>query len=170
MENLREQFDRLGMGDILDVILQDSEQSDLAMWYVLNIRMSAMLYEQYEKYKTIVGIKFVDTLVDFLLYLRDGAYQRNRMRYESLHRIKHQRQLGRWLISAYTFYLSNIVSKECHSGKRLISLDRSRIRYRLFTDDELKDDECMVKMAAMIPRCLTPWLCDYHTPFPLHYI
>lgn len=49
------------MRDILEVILQDSEQSDLAMWYVLNIRMRAMLYEQYEKYKTIVGIKFADT-------------------------------------------------------------------------------------------------------------
>ena len=61
MKNLRKQFDRLGMRDILEVILQDSEQSDLAMWYVLNIRMSAMLYEQYEKYKTIVGIKFADT-------------------------------------------------------------------------------------------------------------
>ena len=91
MRKLIKQFDGLGLADILSIILQNSKKSDLAMWYILNIRMKLKLSKRYEQFKSVVSLDYADILGEFFLYLRDGKNDRNIRRYESLHRIRDSR-------------------------------------------------------------------------------
>jgi len=148
MKKLRKQFDGKGLVDILTVILQNSEKSDLAMWYVLNIRMRSKLSKRYEQFKSVVGIDFADILGEFFLYLRDGWNNRNIMRFESLHRIRDYWTFGRWMGNTFTYYLINIAEK--NHNKRLASLEGGRIKHRPFLQEEFLDYERRVKIASKV--------------------
>ena len=148
MRKLRKQFDGLGLADILSIILQNSKKSDLAMWYILNIRMKLKLSKRYEQFKSVVSLDYADILGEFFLYLRDGKNDRNIRRYESLHRIRDIRTFGRWMSSTFTYYLVNIAGKD--HNKRLVSLEGGRIMQRPLIQEEFLDYERRVKIAAKV--------------------
>ena len=96
---------------ILDVIFENSKRSDLAMIYVINVRMRAKLKSDFDYYKQWLSMDFEDSINDFFIYLREGKNRKNIVRYESLHRIKNHKAFLPWVDRTYRFYLVNCSMK-----------------------------------------------------------
>jgi hypothetical protein len=112
MKKIRQLFDGMTMEQLLEVVLQNSKKSDLAMVCVIFIRMRKPFLSKYERNKIWLKESFEDTLNDFFIYLREGKQKRNIIRYEALHRIKDHKKFAPWIIRAYHFYLTNCSLKK----------------------------------------------------------
>ena len=100
-------FAGIPVADFVDVILNNQEQGDEAMYYLLHQRLEYQLRERYEAYRRSVFDGFEDVIEDFFLYLREGSDGRNRVPYQSLRRIKSKDAFEKWLLTTFRNYLNN---------------------------------------------------------------
>ena len=98
--------------DFVDIILQQKDKSDEAMYYLLHQRLEHQLHECYDVYHQQLFDDFEDVVEDFFLYLREGEGGLNRFAYQSLQRIKNKDSFKTWLLNTFRNYLSNRAQTE----------------------------------------------------------
>ena len=101
-------FAGIPVPDFVDIILQQNDKSDEAMYYLLHQRLKHLLHERFDVYQHQLYDGFEDVVEDFFLYLREqGRYP-----YQSLRRIKNKDSFETWLLNTFRNYLSNRVQAE----------------------------------------------------------
>ena len=105
-------FAGIPVPDFVDVILQQDEGSDEAMYYLLHQRLNHLLHERYEVYQHQLLDDFEDIIEDFFLYLREDGIGQDRQPYQTLRRIKKKEAFETWLLNTFRNYLSNRVAAE----------------------------------------------------------
>ena len=86
--------------------------SDEAMYRILHQRLNGHLRKRFEIYQNRMTDGFEDIVDDFFLYLRDGKNGTNRIKYESLYRIKNPKAFSAFIINTFRNYLSVKAAKE----------------------------------------------------------
>ena len=107
-------FAGIPVSNFVDIILQQKEKGDEAMYYLLHQRLEHQLWERYEVYHQQLYDGFEDVVEDFFLYLREGSDGRNRQPYQSLQRIKNKDAFETWLLNTFRNYLNNRAQAEEH--------------------------------------------------------
>ena len=105
-------FAGLAVPDFVDIILQQDDKSDEAVYYLLHQRLEHQLRERYDVYRQHLYDDFEDVAEDFYLYLREGEDGQNRQPYQSLRRIKKKDAFETWLLNTFRNYLSNRAEAE----------------------------------------------------------
>lgn len=105
-------FAGIPVPDFVDIILQQKDRSDEAMYYLLHQRMTPQMRERYDVYHQHLFDDFEDVVEDFFLYLREGEGGLNRFPYQSLQRIKNKDSFETWLLNTFRNYLSNRAQAE----------------------------------------------------------
>ena len=103
-------FAGIPISEFVDIILQQNDKSDEAMYYLLHQRLEHQLRDHYETYQHQLYDDFEDVVEDFFLYLREG--RGNRFLYQPLRRIKKKDAFEKWLLTTFRNYLSNRAEKE----------------------------------------------------------
>ena len=101
-------FAGIPIPDFVDIILQQKDKSDEAMYYLLHQRLEHQLRERFEVYQHQLLDDFEDITEDFFLYLRESG----RYPYQSLRRIKKKEAFETWLLNTFRNYLSNRAAAE----------------------------------------------------------
>ena len=96
----------------VDIILQQEDKRDEAMYYLLHQRLEHQLHERYDNYRHNIYDDFDDIVEDFFLYLREGKDGKNRLPYQSLQRIKNKDSFETWLLNTFRNYLNNRAQAE----------------------------------------------------------
>ena len=96
------------ISDFVDIILQQDERSDEAMYYLLHQHLEHQLRERFEVYQRQLLDDFEDIIEDFFLYLRESG----RYPYQSLQRINKKDTFETWLLNTFRNYLSNRAAAE----------------------------------------------------------
>lgn len=99
-------FKNITTAQLLDIILQGSEQSDEAVYYVLRERIYGRLKEKYNTHEHGFFEELEDVVDDFFLYLREGNSE-SREPYRALHTIENKEVFEGWLVSTFRNYLTN---------------------------------------------------------------
>ena len=89
--------------------------SDEAMYDLLHNRLSKQLMRKFEAFEHQLLDGFDDIVDDFFLYLRDGTNRTdgtNRIKYESLYRIKNPEAFEAFIVNTFRNYLSVRAAKE----------------------------------------------------------
>ena len=86
--------------------------SDEAMYRILHQRLNGHLRKRFEIYQNRMTDGFEDIVDDFFLYLRDGTNRTNRIKYESLYRIKNPEAFEAFIVNTFRNYLSVRAAKE----------------------------------------------------------
>ena len=105
-------FAGIHIPDFVDIILQQKDKSDEAMYYLLYQRLEHQMHECYDVYHQQLLDDFEDVVEDFFLYLREGDGGLNRSPYQSLQRIKNKDSFKTWLLNTFRNYLSNRAQTE----------------------------------------------------------
>ncbi len=103
---------------LLDIILQDGEQSDEIMYFILKERIYDKLKDKYEVHERFLLDSFDDLVDDFFLYLRDG--RNNSMRpYHVLSTIRKKEAFEPWLVGTFRNFLTNRckMEEQCYEIK-----------------------------------------------------
>ena len=103
-------FSGIPVPDFVDIILQQNDKSDEAMYYMLHQRLEHQLRERYEVYQHQLCDSNEDVAEDFFLYLREG--RGNRFPYQALRRIKNKDAFETWLLNTFGNYLNNRAKAE----------------------------------------------------------
>ena len=98
--------------DFVDIILQQENKRDEAMYYLLHQRLEHQLRERYDAYRHSIWDDFDDIVEDFFLYLREGKDGKNHLPYQSLQRIKNKDSFETWLLNTFRNYLNNRAQAE----------------------------------------------------------
>ena len=101
-------FAGIPIPDFVDIILQQKDKSDEAMYYLLHQRLEHQLRERFEVYQHQLLDDFEDITEDFFLYFRESG----RYPYQSLHRIKNKDAFETWLLNTFRNYLCNRAAAE----------------------------------------------------------
>ena len=89
--------------------------SDEAMYDLLHNQLNKKLKRKFKVVENQLLDGFEDVVDDFFLYLRDGtnrANETNRIKYESLYRIKNPEAFSAFIINTFRYYLSVRAAKE----------------------------------------------------------
>ena len=121
-------FTGISNSQFTDIILNNAQQSDEAVFYLLHHRLDRQLREIYESFHRQLFDSFEDITDDFFLYLREGKDGTNRLPYQSLQNIKNNNALESWLQNTFRNYLSNRTK------------DEERISYADVSIENLSDD------------------------------
>ena len=105
-------FAGIPVSDFVDIILQQEDNRDEAMYYLLHQRLNRQLRERYDANRHNILDDFDDMVEDFFLYLREGKDGKNRFPYQSLQRIKNKDAFEKWLLTTFRNYLSNRAEAE----------------------------------------------------------
>ena len=105
-------FAGIPVSDFVDIILQQEDKRDEAMYYLLRQRLVHQLRERYDDYRHNIYDDFDDIVEDFFLYLREGKDGKNRLPYQSLQRIKNKDAFETWLLNTFRNYLNNRATAE----------------------------------------------------------
>ena len=105
-------FAGIPVPDFVDIILQQENKRDEAMYYLLHQRLEHQLHERYDDYRHNIYDDFDDIVEDFFLYLREGKDGKNRLPYQSLQRIKNKDSFETWLLNTFRNYLNNRAQAE----------------------------------------------------------
>ena len=92
-----EQLSGIPTPDFLDIILSNTELSDIAMYYLLQKRINHKLRMRYDVYENQLTDDFDDITGDFFIYLRDGNDKNNTLPYQSLRNIKKKESFEAWI-------------------------------------------------------------------------
>ena len=65
-------FVGIPVSDFVDIILQQNDKRDEAMYYLLHQRLEHQLRERYDVYRHSIYDDFDDIVEDYFLYLREG--------------------------------------------------------------------------------------------------
>ena len=108
-------FKNITAAQLLDIILQGSEQSDEAMFYVLKERIGERMKERFKGHEHVFFEEFEDIVDDFFLYLREGN-ERMRELYHALHTIDDKEAFEGRLVNTFRYYLTNSINAvvECY--------------------------------------------------------
>lgn len=109
-----EQLSGIPTPDFLDIILSNTELSDIAMYYLLQKRINHKLRMRYDVYENQLTDKFEDITGDFFLYLRDGNDMSNNVPYQSLRSIKKKESFEAWIKNTFRNYLSNKIDNSTY--------------------------------------------------------
>ena len=101
-------FAGIPVPDFVDIILQQNEKSDEAMYYLLHQRLKRQLRERYDVFHQQLYDGFEDIIEDFFLYIRESGHYP----YQSLQRIKNKDSFETWLLNTFRNYLSNRAQAE----------------------------------------------------------
>ena len=105
-------FAGIPVPDFVDIILQQNDKRDEAMYYLLHQRLEHQLHERYNVYRHNIYDDFDDIVEDFFLYLREGKDDKNHLPYQSLQRIKNKKSFETWLLNTFRNYLNNRAQAE----------------------------------------------------------
>ena len=105
-------FAGIPIPDFVDIILQQEDKRDEAMYYLLHQRLEHQLRDRYDVYRHNIYDDFDDIVEDFFLYLREGKDGKNRLPYQSLQRIKNKESFETWLLNTFRNYLNNRAQAE----------------------------------------------------------
>ena len=105
-------FAGIPVPDFVDIILQQNDKRDEAMYYLLHQRLEHQLHERYDVFHHQLNDSFEDILEEFFLYLREGEGGTNRLPYQALKRIKNKDAFETWLLNTFRNYLSNRAAAE----------------------------------------------------------
>ena len=105
-------FAGIPVPDFVDIILQQKDKRDEAMYYLLHQRLEHQLRDRYDVYRHNIYDDFDDIVEDFFLYLREGKDGKNRLPYQSLQRIKNKESFETWLLNTFRNYLNNRAQAE----------------------------------------------------------
>ena len=86
--------------------------SDEAMYDLLKNQLNKKLKKKFKVVENQLLDAFDDIIDDFFLYLRDGKNGTNRIKYESLYRIKNPKAFSAFIINTFRNYLSVRAAKE----------------------------------------------------------
>ena len=120
-------FAGIAIPDFVDIILQQENKSDEAVYYLLHHRLSHQLRERFDVYHQQLYDSFEDILEDFFLYLREDSSGHSRLPYQSLRHIKNKDAFETWLLNTFRNYLSNRATAE------------ERVLHTLYTDKTLDE-------------------------------
>lgn len=109
-----EQLSDIPISDFLEIILSNTELSDIAMYYLLQKRINHKLRIRYDVYENQLTDKFEDIIGDFFLYLRDGTDISDNVPYQSLRSIKKKESFEAWIKSTFRNFLSNKIDNSTH--------------------------------------------------------
>ena len=101
-------FAGIPVSDFVDIILQQSDKNDEAMYYLLHQRLEYQLRERFEVYQHQLLDDFEDIIEDFFLYLRESGH----CPYQSLRRIKRKDTFETWLLNTFRNYLNGRAKAE----------------------------------------------------------
>lgn len=93
---------------LLDIILQDREQSDEAMYHILTDRLSEKLRLKYREHNSTLSDNFEDVIDDFFLYLREDKAERP---YQALRTIRNKDTFEAWIVSTFRNFLTAKAAK-----------------------------------------------------------
>ena len=142
-------FGKMPMEEIHAIILQNSRNSEVAMYYLLKVRMIDKLRKTYQYQKSAVSTDFEDMVSEFMIYLRDGKYGKNMVRFYDLHRMKNPKALGSWIMTSFRFFLINYSQKE--KAVDTVSLEEMPPRkVNEIPDEEWLSRERRIRMAAYV--------------------
>ena len=105
-------FAGIPVPDFVNIILQQENKRDEAMYYLLHQRLERQLHERYDVYRHNIFDDFDDIVEDFFLYLREGKDGKNHLPYQSLQRIKNKESFETWLLNTFRNYLNNRAQAE----------------------------------------------------------
>ena len=131
------------VSDFVDIILQQDERSDEAMYYLLHQRLEHQLRERFEVYHRQLLDDFEDIIEDFFLYLRDG--RENSFPYQSLRRIKNKEAFEKWLLTTFRNYLTN----RAHAEDKLYRLS-DKVVDETVTTSVITDEQKLVVVSQLI--------------------
>ena len=109
-----EQLSDIPTSDFLEIILSNTQLSDIAMYYLLQKRINHKLRMRYDVYENQLTDKFEDITGDFFLYLRDGNDMSNNVPYQSLRSIKKKDSFEAWIKNTFRNYLSNKIDNSTY--------------------------------------------------------
>lgn len=109
-----EQLSDIPTSDFLEIILSNTQLSDIAMYYLLQKRINHKLRMRYDVYENQLTDKFEDITGDFFLYLRDGNDMSNNVPYQSLRSIKKKESFEAWIKNTFRNYLSNKIDNSTY--------------------------------------------------------
>ena len=138
-------FAGIPVPDFMDIILQQNDESDEAMYYLLHQRLEHQLHERYDDYHQQLYDGYEDVVEDFFLYLREGKDGSKRYPYQSLRRIKKKDAFETWLLNTFRNYLSNRANEE--NGISFVSYNEHESRE---SDELLSDEQKMLIVSQLI--------------------
>ena len=142
-------FAGIPVSDFVDIILNQGNKSDEAMYYLLHQRLSHQLQDRYDVYQQQLYDDFEDVIEDFFLYLREG--RGNRFPYQALRRIKNKEAFETWLLNTFRNYLNNRADEEQRMVHVTFSehepFDRLRTRHE---SNESFSDEQKLQIASQL--------------------
>ena len=138
-------FAGIPVPDFVDIILQQENKRDEAMYYLLHQRLEHQLRERYDDYRHNIYDDFDDIVEDFFLYLREGKDGKNHLPYQSLQRIKNKDSFETWLLNTFRNYLNNRAQAE-----EKISLTRMSDNIAEDTKDTALTDEQKITLSSQL--------------------
>ena len=129
----------------VDIILQQEDKRDEAMYYLLHQRLKHQLHERYDDYRHSIYDDFDDIVEDFFLYLREGKDGKNHLPYQSLQRIKNKDSFETWLLNTFRNYLNNRAQAE-----EKISFTRMSDNITEDTKDSALTDEQKITVSSQL--------------------
>lgn len=99
------------------------------MYYLLHNRLDLQMRRRYKAFQLQLMDDFDDLVEDFFIYLREGKDGKNRVRYQSLRRIKNREGFALWILRTFRNFLSERALKE------------GQVASNEFPADEVANDE-----------------------------
>ena len=124
----KSELERLTFRQYLEIILEGSNNSDTAMYYLLNKRMKVPLSRIYESYSYHLTDTFEDLLSNFFLYLR-GESETGEGSYPSLRRLRDKSRFRMWLCITFRNFLTGMY------------VVKRKLNYSTFSVDKLRELE-----------------------------
>ena len=142
--SIEEELSGIPTQDLLEIILSNTDLSDIAMYYLLQKRIKQKLRMRYDVYENQLTDNFEDITGEFFLYLRDGNDAVNKLPYQSLRNIKKKESFEAWIKNTFRNFLSN---KTLADGK-IWQGARSQKPAIYKTDSSPLTDEASLNMAS----------------------
>lgn len=121
----KSELERMTFSQYLSLILEDSTNSDTAMYYLLTKRMNMPLSRIYQRFSQHLEDLFEDVVSNFFLYLRNGGLFREGETYPSLRRLQDKSKFRAWLCITFRNYLTGklVMKRQMKTG-----LDIEKVR------------------------------------------
>ena len=129
-------FAGIAIPDFVDIILNDKDKCDEAMYYLLHQRLNRQLRERYDTYRHLLFDSFDDVLEDFFLYLREGKTGTSRLPYQQLQRIKKKESFETWILNTFRNYLNSRAKAEDSISFTPYNEHESKESNELVTDEQ----------------------------------
>ena len=114
----KSELGRMSFRQFLDLILEDSPNSDTAMYYLLTKRMYLPLSRVYQQFSKYMEDLYEDVISNFFLYLRNGGLFREGETYPSLRTLRDKSKFRPWLCITFRNYLTGklIMKRQMKTG------------------------------------------------------